>query len=259
MNTTNMDEPSSSALGVHLTLVEEFALLMSGQRLSLPHVAERVLTYLALANRPVARIRLAGALWPDCTDQRASKCLRSALWRLRQADRNLIEISGERVRLDPDVAVDISHLSTLAQRLVVAPDADSLGQVQLLVDHVELLPDWDEEWVAANRERYRLVRLAALESAACAFLERCLPGPALITAMAVVDAEPLRESARRIVMRIHLAQGNSVEAIQEHHRYRRLLRSEFGVEPSADITELLAVCYRHPAPRGEASVPVGAS
>ena len=60
-------------------------------------------------------------------------------------------------------------------------------------------------------------------------------------------------------MRIHLAQGNTVGAIQEHHRYRRLLRSEFGVEPSADMTELLAVSYRHPAPKGDASVPVGAS
>ena len=247
MDATLTHETISGTTDVHLTLVEEFALLMSGQRLLVPHVAERVLTYLALANRPVARIRLAGALWPDCTDQSASKCLRSALWRLRQVDRNLVEISGERLRLDPDVVVDISGLSALAQQLVVAPDIGSLGQVQLLVDHVELLPDWDEEWVAANRERYRLVRLAALESAACAFLELGQPGPALITAMAVVDSEPLRESARRIVMRIHLAQGNTVEAIQEHHRYRRLLLSEFGVEPSAEIVELLAACYRQPA------------
>jgi DNA-binding SARP family transcriptional activator len=74
--------------------------------------------------------------------------------------------------------------------------------------------------------------------------------------MAVVDAEPLRESARRIVMRIHLAQGNTVEAIQEHHRYRRLLRTEFGVEPSAEIAEMLAVCYRQPGQPSDARVPL---
>ena len=62
--------------------------------------------------------------------------------------------------------------------------------------------------------------------------------------MAVVDAEPLRESARRIVMRVHLAQGNIAEAIQEHHRYRRLLQSEFGVEPSDEMDALLSGCYR---------------
>ncbi|MGE5697844.1 MAG: AfsR/SARP family transcriptional regulator [Candidatus Sericytochromatia bacterium] len=227
-----------------MTLVEEFALLMSGQRLMVPHMAERVLTYLALANRPVARVRLAGELWPDCTDHGASKSLRTALWRLRQVDRNLVEISGERLRLDPKVEVDIAQLTELAQELVLAPGTESLRHVQLLIDHAELLPDWDEEWVAANRERYRLARLAALESAAAALLERDQPRPALIAAMAVVQAEPLRESARRIVMRVHLAQGNTVDAIHEHQRYRRLLQAEFGVEPSPEMDSLIAACYQ---------------
>lgn len=237
-------ENVSTASYFHLTLVEEFALLIGERRLVIPHIAERVLTYLALANRPVARLRLAGALWPDCTDHKASKCLRTALWRLRQVDGNLVETSGERLRLDPRVAVDISQLTDLAQRLVLGPDDESLGQAHLLVVHVELLPDWDEEWVAVNRERYRLARLAALESAACALLDRGQPGPALFAARAVVEAEPLRESARRIVIRGHLANGNIVEAIQEHHRYRRLLRLEFGVDPSAEMDELLSACLR---------------
>lgn len=237
-------EQISAATHFHLTLVEEFALLVSGRRLLVPHVAERVLTYLALANRPVARPRLAGALWPECADGIASKSLRTALWRLRQVDRNLVEISGERLRLDPKVAVDISQLTDLAQQLILGPDSESLAQVHALVDHIELLPDWDEDWIVANRERYRLARLAALESAAHALLDRGQLGPALIAALAVVEAEPLRESARRIVMRVHLARGNIVDAIQEHHRYRRLLRSEVGVEPSAEMNELLAGCYR---------------
>jgi DNA-binding SARP family transcriptional activator len=246
MGQTQTQDRMSAGTYFYLSLVEEFALLTSSQRLAVPHIAERVLTYLALANRPVARVRLAGALWPDSTDHGASKCLRTALWRLRQVDRSLIEISGERLRLDPSVSVDVSQLNALAQRLVVAPDSESLGQVQLLIDHVELLPDWDEEWVAANRERYRLARLAALESAACELLNRDQHGPALIAAMAVVGAEPLRESSRRIVMRVHLAQGNIVEAIREHHRYQLLLQSEFGVDPSAEMTDLLSGCYRQP-------------
>jgi DNA-binding SARP family transcriptional activator len=243
MPRTSTREQMSAAAYFQLTLVEEFALLISGRRRLVPHMAERVLTYLALANRPVARVRLAGALWPECTDHSASKSLRTALWRLRQVDRNLVEVTGERLRLDPGVEVDIAQLTELAQRLILAPDTESLSQLHLLVDHVELLPDWDEEWVVANRERYRLARLAALESAASALLDRGQPGRALIAALAVVDAEPLRESARRIVMRVHLAQGNVVDAIQEHHRYRRLLRCEFGVDPSAEMDELLSTCY----------------
>ncbi len=228
----------------YLTLVEEFALCIGGRRVPIPPISERVLAYLALANHPVARARLAGSLWPDCTDDSAAKRLRTLLWRLRQVDRNLVRITGERICLDPDVAIDICELSELAHRLVHAPDSESLSQLQLLIDRVEVLPDWDDDWVVASRERYRLARLAALENAAHTLLDRQQPGPALIAALAVVQSEPLRESARRIVMRVHLAQGNAVEAMRERHRYRRLLRSEFGVEPSAEMEELLATCYR---------------
>jgi DNA-binding SARP family transcriptional activator len=239
---TTIRENTSSAM--YLTLVEEFALHIRGRHMLIPHISERVLTCLALANRPVARVRLAGTLWPDCSDRSASKRLRTALWRLRQIDGNLVQINGDRLHLDPQVAVDFSELNELAQRLVHTPDSESLAHVQLLADRVELLPDWDEEWLVPNRERYRLARQAALESAAHALLEEGRPGPALIAALAVVQTEPLRESARRIVIRAHLLQGNAVEAMRERHRYRLLLRSEFGVEPSAEMDELLSVCYR---------------
>jgi DNA-binding SARP family transcriptional activator len=227
-----------------LILVEEFALLGSGRRLTVPHIAERVLTYLALANRPVVRSRVAGTLWPNCTDYKALQNLRSALWRLRQIDGNLVQTGGERVCLNPAVAVDFSSLTALAQQLVRGPDSESLGQVHLLLDHVALLPDWDELWVDAHREQYRLARLAGLESAACALLNQGQSGAALMVARAVVQTEPLRESARRIAMRVHLAEGNRAEAIREHRRYRQLLRFEFGVEPSAAMEELLSACYR---------------
>ena len=235
--------PETRFLPTRLTLVEEFSLLLSGRRLAVPHVAERVLTYLALVDRPVSRIRLAGTLWPDHTDHNASKSLRTALWRIKQLDQRLVEVNGERLRLYPEVEVDVAELTSLAQRLVLAPDDASLARLGVLIQHTELLPDWDEEWVAANRERYRLARLAALESAACVLLERGQPDKALIVALAVVQAEPLRESGRRIVMRAHLAQGNAVEAIQEHHRYRALLRHEFGVDPSPELNDLLTTCY----------------
>jgi DNA-binding SARP family transcriptional activator len=222
-----------------ITLVDEFALVRGGCRLSVPHMAERVLSYLALVGRPIARRRLAGALWPECIDQYASKSLRTALWRIRRIQDELVEVSSDRVRLDPDVSVDLTTLTDLAHRLIHDPGPDDLARVPLLLNRGELLPDWDEEWVVADRERYRLARLAALESAAEALLERHQTGPALMAASAVVQVEPLRESSRRIVMLIHLAQGNNVEAIREYVRYRELLRAEFGADPSPIIERLV--------------------
>jgi DNA-binding SARP family transcriptional activator len=64
-----------------LTLTGEFQLVIGGRQSWIPHSAERVLTYLALADRPVSRARLAGALWRDESGERAAKSLRTALWR----------------------------------------------------------------------------------------------------------------------------------------------------------------------------------
>ena len=55
---------------------------------------------------------------------------------------------------------------------------------------------------------------------------------ALDAALAAVRSDPLRESARRLILRIHLAEGNQVEALRHFHSYRALLAAELGIEPS---------------------------
>ncbi|MET9028934.1 BTAD domain-containing putative transcriptional regulator [Nocardia sp. NPDC004168] len=234
-----------------LTLIEEFALHSGDRRLSIPHAAERVLTYLALLNRPVSRGRLAGALWPECADHCAAQRLRTALWRLRRIQDAVVEINGDRLRLHPDVVVDLAYLTELAQKLVHQPCSEDLARVPLLLDRAALLADWDEEWVVVDRERYRLAWVAALEAAAEALLERRQVGAALMAASAVAAAEPLRESSRRILMRIHLAQGNKIDALREYRRYRDLLWAEFDTEPSPEFDELLLRVQKCDAPAVE--------
>lgn len=222
-----------------LTLTGEFELALTGRRLSVPHSAERVLTYLALADRSVARSRLAGVLWEDGSDRSAAKSLRTALWRLRQTGGDLVLARDDRVQLHPEILVDITDLTQLAKRLIRHPDPDALVRVPLLVESAELLPDWDDEWVVADRERYRLLRLEALERAAGALMERSRLGEALIAALAAVQTEPLRESARHLLIRLQIAQGNAAEAIRSYRDYRFLLRKELGLEPSQVLDRLI--------------------
>ncbi len=227
-----------------LTLTGEFELMISGRQLRIPHSAERVLTYLALADRPVARTRLAGVLWGDGSDRGAAKSLRTTLWRIRQAGANLVLARDDRLRLYPDVTVDVTDLTDLARHLIHQPDLEALAQLPLLVDCVELLPDWDDEWVVADRERYRLLRLEALERAASALMERYRLGDALIAALAAVQAEPLRESARRLVVQVQIAQGNAAEAIRSYRQYQTLLRHELSLEPSRLMDQLIQPLQR---------------
>jgi DNA-binding SARP family transcriptional activator len=225
-----------------LTLIGEFELVVNGRRLIVPRKAERVLAYLAVAERPVVRTRLAGVLWMDWSDQQAAKALRTALWLLRREDPNLITASGDRLQLAPHLQVDAISLCALARRLIHDPDSAALEQLALLIDGRELLPDWDDEWLASERDRYRRLRIEALERAASALLDQRRLGDALVAALAAVQTEPLRESAWRLLVQIHLAQANVAEAIRSYRDYRALLQREFGIEPSSLMESLLEEC-----------------
>jgi DNA-binding SARP family transcriptional activator len=231
-----LEGPAEAAL----TLTGEFELVITGRMFRIPHTAERVLAYLALVDRPVSRTRMAGTLWQDATGYRAAKNLRTALWNLHRAGADLISASDDRLRLSPNVAVDVAELTDLARTLICEPDADALDKLPVLVQHTDLLPDWVEDWVIVDRERYRLLRLQALESAAQALLDQRRWGEALLAALAAAHFDPLRESARRLVIQVQLAQGNIAEALRDYHDFRCRLLDEFGVEPSSDMCRLLA-------------------
>jgi hypothetical protein len=157
-------------------------------------------------------MRLAGALWADGSGDCAARSLRTALWRIRQVGANLVLARDDRLRLYPGVTVDVTDLTNLALRLIHQPDPGGLSQLPLLVECGELLPDWEDDGVVADRERYRLLRLEALERAALTLMERRQLGDALIAALAAAQTEPLRESARRLVVQVQVAQGNVAEA-----------------------------------------------
>jgi DNA-binding SARP family transcriptional activator len=57
--------------------------------------------------------------------------------------------------------------------------------------------------------------------------------------MAAVRLEPLRESATRVLIEVHLAEDNVVEAIRRLEFFRKSLASELGVEPSAELVAMV--------------------
>jgi len=54
-----------------------------------------------------------------------------------------------------------------------------------------------------------------------------------------VAQEPLRESAHRLVVEAHLADGNVCEAIRQYRLYARLLDRHLGLEPSPRMSALV--------------------
>jgi DNA-binding SARP family transcriptional activator len=222
-----------------LRLLAEFQLLVDGKAIRLPHSVERILAFLGMSQAPVARARLASNLWPDVADDRANHDLRSALWRLRRIT-GVIREEDRRLALTPDVAVDFMEIADLTQSLIVEPGPPALDRVPDLVRADEILPGWEEEWLVVERERFRMTRVRALERSADALLTARDYAAALEAALASVATEPFRETAHRLVIQIHIAEGNNAEAIRAFQAYRSLVTDELGIAPSSMMADLVA-------------------
>jgi DNA-binding SARP family transcriptional activator len=103
----------------------------------------------------------------------------------------------------------------------------------------ELLPGWYDDWVLFECEGWRQLRLHALEALVDRLVVERRYGHAVVAALAAVGVDPLRESARAVLIRVHLAEHNRSEAVREFDRYRRLLRRELDVEPTPSLQALL--------------------
>ncbi len=108
-----------------------------------------------------------------------------------------------------------------------------------LVAGTDILPMWDEWWLVTERERYRHARLHALEEAGQRLLRSGNCGRAIALGLVAVQADPLRESAHRLLIASHLREGNASEAIRDYVGYRRLVQHELGVEPSQRMEALI--------------------
>ena len=82
-----------------------------------------------------------------------------------------------------------------------------------------------------ERERVRQLRMHALEALAEKLAAAGRYGEAVQAAYAAVVAEPLRESAHRAVVRVHLVEGNVAEAVRAYDSFRTMLAEELGRGP----------------------------
>lgn len=230
---------------VELKLIRDFELLCGGDPVTLTPATRRLVAFLALQSKPVLRTRASAQLWPDADPHHAAASLRSALWRLPARD--IVGTSGTHVWLDPGVEVDLDRI--LASALTVLnstpPDERVLALAHELIDiGDDLLTGWLDEWVVVERERFRQLRLQAMDRISEELVDcgRCCD--ALQVALAATTAEPLRESAHRVLMRVHLRQGNVAEAIRQYRKYAELLRVELDGRPSQVMRDLLAPFVR---------------
>jgi DNA-binding SARP family transcriptional activator len=221
-------------------LLGSFRATRGGTDLDFPASTWRLVALLAIAGRPMERSFVANTLWMDKSEPRAQANLRSCLWRLRQADDEIVSCTSTHLRIGALVEVDLHQLIRFARRLT-DPGEDNLELDSIDTDLFcsELLPDWYDDFVELEREQFRQLRFHALEALAERLHQAGRSDRALDVALTAVAAAPLRESAHRQVIGIHLDEGNISEALRQYGMLRALLHHQLGVEPSIAVRRLV--------------------
>ena len=238
---TTTVEPVVPTIGFVVHLLDGPYVTCDGARVDLPDGTHALLVLLARHGTDIERTRAARALWPRCSAARATGNLRTSLWRLGRTLPGLVEVGRRTLRLGPEVRVDVTDVVAWSDRLAAGEVAvDELLRVvpQVVRPAVELLPGWDDESVLVDRAWLRQHVLRAFERAAARLLP-VEPSAAAEVAAALVHAEPLRESAQRLLLEALLAEGNRAEARRALDEHRRHLRRELGVDVAPELAALV--------------------
>lgn len=232
------DDPDLAPGSLQLSLLGRWQLRRDGAAVPVAAGAQRLIALVALSG-PKSRTAIAGTLWPNGTERRALGSLRTTLWRLQAAGLRVLTADDGTLDLAPGVRVDVHEFLACARTVARGLGDPGARATVVVLRGDELLPGWYDDWVLLERERIHQLRLHALEAISDQLLRNGRHADALEAALAAVRAEPLRESARRAAVRVHLAERNPTEAVREYNAFRELLRSELGVKPSTAFTGLL--------------------
>jgi DNA-binding SARP family transcriptional activator len=256
MDTLHADRPVRSREHPVGSVVHLFAgpyVTMGAERLEVPEGSKQLLAFVALRRRRVERRQAAGTLWPFGDEERAAGNLRSALWRLRRAGINVLVADKWSLALSTEVLVDLHLTEQWATRLIEGrADGRDLAVSPSVIDALDLLPGFYDEWVLMERERIRQRILHALEALSERLAAAGRFADAIEAALLATSAEPLRESAQRALIKAHIAEGNLTEARRSYHAYRDLVYRELGVAPSDEFAACLGISEVRPSrtPRG---------
>ncbi len=210
------------------------------QMLPLPPTlkAQSLLAYLVLhRDRPQPRERLAALFWSDRPDRKARRSLATALWHIRRCfPQTQVVLSDARtVQFDPQTRIqtDVEAFEALASR----EDVESLRQA-LSLYRGAFLADFYDDWIIDERYRLEGLYLGVLERLMHGVEKQGEHEAALQVALRLLDQDPLREDAHRLLMRAYCRLGQRNAALKQYRRCREIVQAELGTEPMAETTEL---------------------
>jgi predicted ATPase len=241
LSPTTSSTPAQPASSIRLFILGSFCLERGGATIHLPtRKAESLLAYLALHPQPHAREKVAALFWGDSPDDLARRSLRTALASLRKeigdevvlADREIVQFNSS-----DHVWVDAIEFQAQAAQLL-ARDSPDAAIIDFDLYRGELLADFYDEWILAERERLHTLYLDALLRTIQRLREQSEYSRAIDTARKMLAVDVANEQAHQQVMFCHWSLGDRNAALKQFDECKRALHDELGVEPSPDTLAL---------------------
>lgn len=204
------------------------------------------LIYLAVANQPCTRTKLAELLWDELASREDLRKVRTVLPRLRGDLTPYLVITRDTVAFDPgsdswlDVTIFRNQLTTphtsmpLAQLAAVLDlyQGDFLGEFT-----IRNAPEF-EAWTCRQREELHQLAVRGYQRLVDAWLKQGNLEAGLNASKRLLALEPWHEEGHRQQMRLFALGGERVAALTQFSLCQRILADEFGLEPSAETISL---------------------
>ncbi len=189
-----------------------------------------LLIYLAVTGRTHTRDTLATLFWGDVSETDAKTSLRQALSNLRKTVPDCLTITRHTVAIRPEqVGLDV--------RLFLEESADLYHGDFLAGFHVSDAARFDE-WVLVQREQLRQHGLVVFTQLAESALARGAYDEGIALLQRLLQLDPWREALHRRLMRQLARMGRYNAALAQYEQCVTLLRTELGVQPTAETSGL---------------------
>lgn len=246
-------QPLTAAAGaLEVRLLGNFELRIDGTTVHL--AGQRGVSVLRfLLARPryaCSRDQLIEEFWPDVGAGPARNRLQVAISGLRQGlraitDLQVIEYAEGGYRIVPTLRVSVDVEQFEAALRVAAARADRRDPALAAYREAVELYRGDfaadapyESWTLLPRESLRIRYIDALDQMSQLLLSAGRVDDCVATAHRMLDVDPCREDAHRLLMRCYLSQGRAHQAFRQYDLCRRILKATLSAAPGPETTAL---------------------
>jgi DNA-binding SARP family transcriptional activator len=200
-----------------------------------------LLIYLGCSPRRVrSREHLVGLLWPDKSEPQARHSLNEALRIIRRvAGDDAVATEGAQIRLAPEaLRMDLDEFER-RMNAGRADEASALVGGEFLEGFAIPGASDFEDWLTAERARWRRRMVQAVVAAGAVALDRGDLAQAQETAERALGLEPLSEPAMRLLLSAMALAGERPAALERYARFSAALRDGAGTDPSGETNALV--------------------